>query len=220
MLTQSSLTSARPRVREQQQESGDGKGKKSREQSAAKGSRDVHAYDGAATPKSATKGSRAPPAGPRAPNHAHKHTLEKDEPDVRSHLAAPHVESFNYFINEGLPQAVKNLLPVTLERPNEEGGVQRLVISISSVRMSSPIKSEDCKDPRMLPSECRHLRLVSPRPDAQRPAPSRVFCGRVCGNDVGMRFVAHACWRETVRELKGDGQPRQRARDCGGRADA
>jgi hypothetical protein len=47
-----------------------------------------------------------------------------------------------------------------------------------------------------------------------------VFCGRVCGNDVGMRFVAHACWRETVRELKGDRQPRQRARDCGGRADA
>ena len=114
----------------------------------------------ASTPKSSSKKSAAPPAGPRAPNHAHKHTLEKDEPDVRSHLAAPHVESYNYFITEGLPQAVENLLPVTIERPNEEGGVQRLIMSISSVRMSSPIKSEDCKDPRLLPNECRHLRLV------------------------------------------------------------
>jgi DNA-directed RNA polymerase I subunit RPA2 len=84
--------------------------------------------------------------------------LEKDEPDVRSHLAAPHVESFNYFINEGLPLAVENLLPITLERPNEDGGGQRLTMTISSVRMSSPIKSEDCKDPRLLPGECRHLR--------------------------------------------------------------
>jgi len=119
---------------------------------------------GAATPKSASKKSSAPPAGPRAPNHAHKYTLEKDEPDVRSHLAAPHVESFNYFINEGLPLAVQNLLPVTLERPNGETRGQRVVMTISSVRMSSPIKSEDCKDPRMLPGECRHLRQTYKAP--------------------------------------------------------
>ena len=100
---------------------------------------------------------------------------------MRSHLAAPHVESFNYFINEGLPQAVKNLLPITIERPNEEGGAQRLTMSISSVRMSSPIKSEDCKDPRMLPSECRHLRLVSPSPAARLRA------------DAGAAYTRHVC---------------------------
>ena len=102
---------------------------------------------------------------------------------MRSHLAAPHVESFNYFINEGLPQAVKNLLPITIERPNEEGGAQRLTMSISSVRMSSPIKSEDCKDPRMLPSECRHLRLVSPSPAARRRVRfrARVLARERCG---------------------------------------
>ena len=98
--------------------------------------------------------------GPRPANYAHKHTLEKNEPDVRSHLAAPHVESFNYFCNEGLPLAVKNLLPVTIESPNEEREGPRVTTTITSVRMSTPIKNEDCKDPRLLPGECRHLRLT------------------------------------------------------------
>ena len=114
-------------------------------------------------PKAPKGGASAgPSAGQRAPNHWHKHGLEKDEPDVRSHLAAPHVESFNYFLSEGLPLAVKHLLPVTLESPakdgQEAGGGGRVEMTISSVRMSSPIKSEDCKDPRMLPNECRQLR--------------------------------------------------------------
>lgn len=99
-----------------------------------------------------------PPAGPRPANYAHKHTLEKNEPDVRSHLAAPHVESFNYFCNEGLPNAVKNLLPVTIERPEDAASEQRVTVNITSVRMSTPIKNEDCKvkfpkEPRKEPSD-------------------------------------------------------------------
>eukprot|EP00960_Hanusia_phi_P052352 761408-Hanusia_phi.AAC.1 len=86
---------------------------------------------------------------------------KKEEEDVRAHLAAPHVESFNYFLTEGLTAAVQRLLPVCVG-PGE-GGL-RVFCSISSVRLSSPVKPDDCADRRLLPKECRELRLTYKAP--------------------------------------------------------
>lgn len=79
-----------------------------------------------------------------------------DTQDVREFLVAPHVESFNWFVSDGLTLAVKNLLPVTLSAP--EGG-QKLTVRVIGARVGTAIKSEDCADHRLLPKECRELRM-------------------------------------------------------------
>ncbi|XP_055680598.1 DNA-directed RNA polymerase I subunit RPA2 [Lutzomyia longipalpis] len=69
-------------------------------------------------------------------------------------LGEPHVESFNYMIDEGLNDCVKNLDPVEFELPNSD----RVTLKVDSFAISNPtvpLNVTDVRTRRVYPMECR-----------------------------------------------------------------
>ena len=67
-------------------------------------------------------------------------------------LIAPHVESFNWFLNEGIDLAVSS---VDAEEMQVGEGGPRLRYWIDSVTLGRPSKSDDSIDTRLWPREAR-----------------------------------------------------------------
>ena len=77
-------------------------------------------------------------------------------------IPAPHIESFDYFLEKGLPLAVRDLQPVEIEFPDLKS---YLTVWINSVSISTPCHS--AFDQKLYPSEVRR----TPRPLWASPPP-------------------------------------------------
>lgn len=73
---------------------------------------------------------------------------------ILSNLGAPHVESFNYMLSEGLQDCVENIAPVFVELSN--GDKIRLCIEECTIAPPTiPLGAIDVKERRIYPTECR-----------------------------------------------------------------
>lgn len=76
-------------------------------------------------------------------------------------LGSPHVESFNFMLEEGLRMAVDDVLPVEFAIPaanEDESEGNRIKIWITDCTISPPrvpIGTSGVKDPKVYPSEAR-----------------------------------------------------------------
>lgn len=69
-------------------------------------------------------------------------------------MGAPHIESFNYMVDEGLADCVKNLQPVEFELPSKD----RVMLRIENFTVSNPVVPQtvtDARTRRIYPMECR-----------------------------------------------------------------
>lgn len=69
-------------------------------------------------------------------------------------LGAPHVESFNYMLDEGLQDCVKNICPIEFEII----GGERIRLHIENITITPPQAPASCitvKNKKIYPSECR-----------------------------------------------------------------
>ncbi|XP_047526041.1 DNA-directed RNA polymerase I subunit RPA2 [Pieris napi] len=69
-------------------------------------------------------------------------------------LGAPHIDSFNYMLTDGLKAAIENLIPVQFQMPSGE----RVKIQIDDATFSKPsvpMEAVGVKNQRVLPTECR-----------------------------------------------------------------
>ena len=69
-------------------------------------------------------------------------------------MGAPHVESFNYLISEGLEDCIRNIRPIEFVLPNEDR-VKLEVVSCSISKPVVPPSNIHVKDRRVYPAECR-----------------------------------------------------------------
>lgn len=96
--------------------------------------------DGVVTSWPATNPSSAPRSIPAATNHK----LQK--------LVSPHVDSFNFFLTEGLDLAVADLSRVPVELPNQHN----MLIWVESAQVGFPtVENTVTGERKLLPSECR-----------------------------------------------------------------
>lgn len=73
---------------------------------------------------------------------------------IINNLGAPHIESFNYMLREGLNDCVKNMKPIQFELPNSD----RVKLAISNIGIQTPAVPHTVigvKDRRVYPTECR-----------------------------------------------------------------
>lgn len=71
-----------------------------------------------------------------------------------NNLGAPHVESFDYMLSEGLQDCVENIAPIFVELSN--GDKIRLRIEECTISPPTiPLNAISVKDRRIYPSECR-----------------------------------------------------------------
>ena len=74
----------------------------------------------------------------------------------RQQLSAPHVSSFDFFLQHGLAWSVADLDTVELQTP--AGG--RVALSLRNVRLDRPYKT-DVDNRQLLPFECRDAGALS-----------------------------------------------------------
>eukprot|EP00163_Fabomonas_tropica_P004327 TRINITY_DN13816_c0_g1_i1.p1 TRINITY_DN13816_c0_g1~~TRINITY_DN13816_c0_g1_i1.p1 ORF type:complete len:1143 (-),score=294.48 TRINITY_DN13816_c0_g1_i1:13-3441(-) len=83
------------------------------------------------------------------------------QPQALKELVAPHVDSFNSFLEEDLPMAIDDLAP---HRVTNVPGVGAVQFWIEDVNISYPTKNDDSLDSKLYPYECRELRLTYKAP--------------------------------------------------------
>jgi len=81
---------------------------------------------------------------------------EEERQDMLKQLIAPHLESYNYFLTEGLSSAVENLYPLTLDACDEH---ESLKLWIRDVVISKPRDPDGGRDMKTYPLECRQSKI-------------------------------------------------------------
>ncbi|XP_053694116.1 DNA-directed RNA polymerase I subunit RPA2 [Sabethes cyaneus] len=80
--------------------------------------------------------------------------IPKHQNKILANLGAPHVESFNYMLEEGIDDMIRNLEPVEFELPNKNR-VRLRITSCSIAKPTVPISQLNVREKRIFPSECR-----------------------------------------------------------------
>lgn len=94
---------------------------------------------------------------------------DEDVKRLRS-LTLPHVDSFNYFLNEGLARGIKDIEPAELDildmKKLREGGnvdlneVSTVQFWLEDVKVAKPTKAAGGRSNKLLPRECRERKIV------------------------------------------------------------
>ena len=96
---------------------------------------------------------------------------EKDVERLRS-LTAPHIDSFNYFLDVGLSRGVNDIEPAELDlvdpKKKDAGGVSSINLAdvstiqfwIEDVKVMKPSKSGSGRSNRLLPRESRERKIM------------------------------------------------------------
>lgn len=136
----------------------------------------------------------APAAAAKPERHFKGVNAEPSSPEVHANLEslfAPHVDSYNQFLEEGLDQLVAGLEQVELD-PTDGGTGPPVKVWIQSVSVGHPMRTEtgslDVKP--MYPAECRERNIT------YKAALNAVICRQV-GEDEP----------ETVRDHSRDPKP-------------
>ncbi|CAH2220178.1 jg3020, partial [Pararge aegeria aegeria] len=69
-------------------------------------------------------------------------------------LGTPHIDSFNYMVQDGLKAAIADLIPAEFEMPGGEK-VKVTIEEAAFARPSVPIEAVGVKNQNVLPTECR-----------------------------------------------------------------
>ncbi|XP_049533651.1 DNA-directed RNA polymerase I subunit RPA2 [Anopheles darlingi] len=77
--------------------------------------------------------------------------------EILVNLGRPHVDSFNYMLEEGIGDMVERLEPQTFELPNQNRVTLRIT-DVSIARPEVPMGTMNVAEKRVFPSECRQKR--------------------------------------------------------------
>ncbi|XP_001844066.2 DNA-directed RNA polymerase I subunit RPA2 [Culex quinquefasciatus] len=80
--------------------------------------------------------------------------IPKEQNKVLANLGAPHIESFDYVLREGLADVIRQLDPVEFELPNKDR-VRLRIGDCSIARPVVPLSQLNVREKRVFPSECR-----------------------------------------------------------------
>ena len=69
------------------------------------------------------------------------------------HIVQPHVDSFNFFLGNGLKAAIRDIPETIVQADDGTGPIVR--VGVSSVNVGYPTRTGPCADARLFPSECR-----------------------------------------------------------------
>ena len=106
------------------------------------------------------------------PSFRRGHLPHQEDVDRLRLLSEPHVKSFDYFLEIGLPKGIKDIEPAELDvvdltkvRANGLESVDWSEVStvqfwIEDVKVTKPVKSGSGRSNRLLPRECRERRLL------------------------------------------------------------
>lgn len=84
----------------------------------------------------------------------HNHNFPFSQSQILLSLGAPHIDSFNYMLEEGLADCVKSILPIEFELVPGE----RVKLHIEGITINAPQVPVSCitaKNKKIYPSECR-----------------------------------------------------------------
>lgn len=87
----------------------------------------------------------------------------KGDPTMLKKLVLPHVDSFNYAVDQGLAEAVKALPSFRIDA-REEKAFPATTFHLDEVTIGKPSKNDDSTDLRLYPNECRELGLTYEAP--------------------------------------------------------
>lgn len=111
----------------------------------------------------------------KAPQSAHKAAKAVlDSINLLPQVVKPHIQSFNFGVDEGLKLAVSALHPVSLDARPEQG-VPSITYWIQDAQVGYPVKSDSSADHRLYPCESRELGITYEAPL------SATFCWSVDG---------------------------------------
>jgi DNA-directed RNA polymerase I subunit RPA2 len=75
------------------------------------------------------------------------------------HVVQPHVESFNFFLQQGLKYATKDIPAAVMQSNNNQQTKENpgtiVQINVDNVQIGYPTRTGPCTDARLYPSECR-----------------------------------------------------------------
>lgn len=118
-------------------------------------------------------------------------------PEALARLVAPHVESFNYFLLEGLQRIQESLPSLEVVHP---GNGSTLTLWIEGLHISKPLREESratetLRDLRVLPRECRQAGSSYTAPLTAR------VCWRVGDGDIQTKDTRLSQFPVMVRGL-------------------
>jgi DNA-directed RNA polymerase I subunit RPA2 len=106
------------------------------------------------------------------PSFRRGHLPHADDVERLRSLTAPHVESFNYFLEEGLTRGIKDIEPAELDlidpkkiRDEGEASIDWSEVStvkfwMEDVKVAKPVKPNSGRSNRLRPRECRERGLM------------------------------------------------------------
>lgn len=109
--------------------------------------------------------------GSRIPSFRDGHLPAKEDVERLRTLSAPHVDSFNYFLEVGLENGIKDIEPAEfsivdpqIQRESPESiswdEMSTVKFWIENVKVSKPVKANSGKSNILLPRECRERGLM------------------------------------------------------------
>ena len=101
--------------------------------------------------KNGNKTMVAKTAGQRIPSYPSEDGLNDESKRKREHLVAPHVESFNYFLDNGIHDIIKEMSTMNIKIDDH----YYITLQYESVNVSYPSKKVDSADDKLTPREAR-----------------------------------------------------------------
>jgi DNA-directed RNA polymerase I subunit RPA2 len=106
------------------------------------------------------------------PSFPRGHLPSEEHVERLRSLSLPHVDSFNYFLEVGLPRGIKDIEPVELDlidiqKLRKEGSgivdwneVSTVKFWMEDVKIAKAVKSAAGRSNKLLPRECRERKIV------------------------------------------------------------
>ncbi|XP_055597552.1 DNA-directed RNA polymerase I subunit RPA2-like [Uranotaenia lowii] len=80
--------------------------------------------------------------------------IPKKQNEILASLGTPHIDSFNYMLEEGIDDVIRNLEPMVFELPNKNR-VRLQITDCSIANPTVPMSMLNVREKRIFPSECR-----------------------------------------------------------------
>ena len=86
--------------------------------------------------------------------------INNESNSILQHHVHPHLNSFNFFLEEGIEAVIADLCPTEIDLPKgEEKTGNKLSVWVESVTISPPMKKGNDTESRLFPSECRERKI-------------------------------------------------------------
>lgn len=128
------------------------------------------------------------------PSFSRGHLPHAEDVERLRNLSAPHVDSFNYFLDVGLEKGIQDIEPVEIDIVDPQKlRTSQVVLSeltsvqfwVENVKIGAPVKKTSGSSNRLLPRECRELGLT------YAGEMTGSFCYRIIQRRNGVKMEGH-----------------------------